>query len=599
MKNERRLLRIGAYIGVLATVLVGVLVIVVLHNQIRRGLNERQVESARKQVGSSLEEFRQILEQESRRPFTEYSHSNFRGVSAQSFVQFSNISSLQPSVRIPGLVGFFQIAEKQKLELPFFPEGLPTGRQDRERRRDLARKVLSTIFKTQPLSASEDLRTRFSQLFRGVWLPNINTSEIVPLKAIPTKVVSPKVLSKSAPPIETLEALRSQSLNLASTSQAFPIQAFLLENGYLVFYRSVLHNGRTLTQGFVVDQKSFFGSLFGELTKDASKQLTLVVENQDLGIFPTTLQSSYPLFQVDELLPIQGLSLLVSGKDAKLDATQITILALVALVVLVIIGAVILMYKTAIRQLELSERQAAFVSSVSHELRTPITAIRMHGEILKAGWSKDEAAKESSYDYILKESERLSRLIENVLRYARIGRDSDPLNIERVSLPELRTLITEKVAPLVTQNQFLFELIDNLGSRQHGQTDSSAIDIDRDALTQILINLVDNGVKFSRTSVEKKITLTLENSDQSLKIGVRDFGPGISPGITQTNPHKVFELFFRAEDEMTRTTPGTGLGLALVKSLSDRMGLKVWFENRSPGCEFLLQIPVSKSVESS
>lgn len=592
MRNERRWLRLGALIAILATTLVGVFAIGILHNRLHQDLKERQIESAKKQIASSLEEFRQILEQESRRPFTEYSHSNFRGVSAESFIQFSNISSLQPSVRIPGLVGFFQIVEKQKLELPFFPEGLQTDRQDRERRRVLARKVLSTIFKTQPLSTNNDVRLRFSQIFRGVWLPNINTSDIVPLKAIPTKSIATKTFSKSVP--AKSEDIHSISQSLTLASQALPVQAFLLENGFLVFYRNVIHSGKSLTQGFVVDQKSFFGSLFKDLANDESKNLTFVVDDRELDIFPSAQSEASQLVQVDELSPIQNLSLVVSGRKTKLDAIPMMILALVALVFFVIIGVVILMYRIAIRQLELSERQAAFVSAVSHELRTPITAIRMHGELLKAGWSKDETAKFSSYDYILKESERLSRLIENVLRYARIGRDSDALNVERIEIEDLRSLIRENIKPLVLQSDFEFEWIDSTEAAIDANH-SLELKLDRDALVQILVNLVENGMKFSRASQIKKIVLSLEKSSDFLVVRIRDFGPGISA----TDQLKVFELFFRGEDEMTRTTPGTGIGLALVKSLSDRMGLEVRFENRSPGCEFLLKIPLLGPIGSA
>ena len=586
MKSERTWLRLGAGIATFATIAVGILVVAVLRGRFLQTYLDSQTAFARNSISTSLEEFRQILDQESKRPFTEYSQTNFAGVSTQSFLRFSNISAVEPSVRIPGLVGFFQIAEKKKLELPFYPEGLASDRKDREQRRDLARRIYGSMFKTQPMNLDAGTRDRFNRIFKGIWLPNFNVAEIVTPKSVPTKTLSSKML-KSASPIEKIEDLRPKSQTLASNSQALPMQSFVLESGYLVFYRNVLHNSNLLTQGFVVDQKTFFLSLFRDLIDETKRtgenmaQLTVLVEGRALGFFPSPSADAVPLFQTNELSPLEGFTLLVSLPQGRLSLIQTFALGSVALIVFIILGAILLLYRTAIRQLELSERQAAFVSSVSHELRTPITAIRMHGELLKAGWADSQANRESSYDYILKESERLSRLIENVLRYARIGRDSDPLSLERLSSTELKELLVKKIFPIVNQSEFVLELQDQL------PTDSSiTVEIDCDAFTQILINIVDNAIKFSRTAERKKILISLVATEKFIEIKIRDYGPG----IPEESRRKVFDLFYRAENELIRATPGTGLGLALVKSLSDRMGLIIQFENRNPGCEFVLKL---------
>ncbi|MBN8542622.1 MAG: HAMP domain-containing histidine kinase [Deltaproteobacteria bacterium] len=547
MKSERTWLRIGASIATFASIAVGILIVAVLRYQFLQNFLDTQTSFARKSISTSLEEFRQILDQESKRPFTEYSQSNFGGVSTQSFLRFSNISAVEPSVRIPGLVGFFQITEKKKLELPFYPEGLASDRKDRERRRDLARRIYGSIYKTQPINSDDGTRDRYQRIFKGIWLPNFDVAEIVTPKSVPTKSLSVKML-KSGSPIEKIEDLRPQSQSLSSNSQALPMQTFVLESGYLVFYRTVLHNSKLLTQGFVVDQKTFFLSLFKELIDDTKRtseiaaQLTLLVEGRALGFFPSPTADAVPLFQTNELSPLEGFTLLVSSSPGRLSLIQILALGSVVLTVLIILGAILLLYRTAIRQLELSERQAAFVSSVSHELRTPITAIRMHGELLKAGWADNQARRESSYDYILKESERLSRLIENVLRYARIGRDSDPLSLEKVSSLELKFLMEKKIFPIIYQSGFQLELQDQIPSDS-----SNGVEIDPDALTQILINIVDNAIKFSRTSEQKKISISLKENETFIEIKVRDFGPG----IPEESRSKVFDLFFRAENEMT------------------------------------------------
>ena len=111
------------------------------------------------------------------------------------------------------------------------------------------------------------------------------------------------------------------------------------------------------------------------------------------------------------------------------------------------------MYRFAVGQLRLARQQQDFVSAVSHELKTPLTSIRMYGEMLKAGWA-DEAKKQTYYDYIQSESERLSRLIDNVLQLARLTRSSHRIDAKSVRVTELLDLVRSKVATQVERAGF-------------------------------------------------------------------------------------------------------------------------------------------------
>ena len=97
-----------------------------------------------------------------------------------------------------------------------------------------------------------------------------------------------------------------------------------------------------------------------------------------------------------------------------------------------------------------------------------------------------------------------------------------------------------------------------------------------------MINLTDNAVKFSAGASEKRVVFTARDAGGEVVLAIRDFGPGI-PG--EAAP-RIFGLFVRAEDERTRKTTGTGIGLALVKSLTEQMGAAIDFDNKEPGCEF-------------
>jgi signal transduction histidine kinase len=246
----------------------------------------------------------------------------------------------------------------------------------------------------------------------------------------------------------------------------------------------------------------------------------------------------------------------------------------------VLIGGFLLMYRFAVGQLRLARQQQDFVSAVSHELKTPLTSIRMYGEMLKAGWA-DEAKKRTYYDYIQSESERLSRLIDNVLQLARLTRSSQRIDAKSVPVAELLDLVRSKVATQVERAGF--EL------RVRNETPAgAAVLVDADCFAQIFINLVDNALKFSAGAEIKVVELGCRREpDGALLFTVRDFGPG----VPKAQMKKIFELFYRAENELTRETVGTGIGLALVRQLATAMDARIDVRNCEPGAEFRLLLP--------
>ena len=113
---------------------------------------------------------------------------------------------------------------------------------------------------------------------------------------------------------------------------------------------------------------------------------------------------------------------------------------------------------------------------------------------------------------------------------------------------------------------------------------------DPDAVEQILFNLVDNACKYAATAETKIVEVEAHRTPAGLTFSVRDYGPGIS----KEQKKKIFRLFYRSENELTRETVGTGIGLALVRELVQRMGGSVDVVNRDPGAEFRLALPVAK-----
>ena len=113
----------------------------------------------------------------------------------------------------------------------------------------------------------------------------------------------------------------------------------------------------------------------------------------------------------------------------------------------------------------------------------------------------------------------------------------------------------------------------------HVAGDLPAVRFDRDALLQVLFNLVDNAMKYAKASDRRTVELEARRDGDAVTVAVRDFGPGVA----RAHLERVFEPFYRGESELTRTTKGTGIGLALVKELGERMGAAVSGANADGG----------------
>ena len=252
-------------------------------------------------------------------------------------------------------------------------------------------------------------------------------------------------------------------------------------------------------------------------------------------------------------------------------------------IALVFVAGFFLMYRLGLGQIRLARQQQDFVSAVSHELKTPLTSIRMYGEMLKEGWA-DESKRDQYYDYIHDESERLSRLISNVLQLARITRNEPQFDAKTTAVGTLLDQVQSKITHQVERAGF------ELSIAREDAVDSTRIIVDDDCFAQIVINLVDNAIKFSKEADAKRIEIgSALVGDEGVVLTVRDYGPG----IPKDQLKKIFTLFYRSESELTRETVGTGIGLAIVHQLTLAMNGKVDVLNRDPGVEFRLTFPVA------
>ncbi len=373
-------------------------------------------------------------------------------------------------------------------------------------------------------------------------------------------------------------------------SELDPFKFSALDSGHFVLFRNVWRQGQRYIQGALIERGPFLQGMI-----EAAFRNTALSQMSNLGVayrgdvfsaFSGEAQQRY-LSSAQELsgallhrtrlsAPLADLELIftITQLPAGPGARVITWVAMS--LALVLCGGFLLMYRLGVRQIALAQQQQDFVSAVSHELKTPLTSIRMYGEILREGWASEEK-KKTYYDYIFAESERLSRLIANVLQLASMSRNDLQVSLRHVSLSELMDEVRSKISSQVERAGFELRLsLDD-------EIAQTTISVDADAFSQIVINLVDNGIKFSDKAESKVIDISwLRQSDGRLKFSVRDYGPGVPANQLK----KICKLFYRSENELTRETVGTGIGLALVQQLASAMGARVDVINQQPGVEF-------------
>jgi signal transduction histidine kinase len=240
---------------------------------------------------------------------------------------------------------------------------------------------------------------------------------------------------------------------------------------------------------------------------------------------------------------------------------------IIAMVVLAVGLALASLWHNVRAQVTLAAKKDEFISAVSHELRTPLTSIRMYAEMLEKNWVKSADRLAGYYRTMRQESERLSRLVENVLDFARLQKGRKRYAFDAGDINACVAAVAEMMRPYAEQRGFVIATqLEPLGETS----------FDKDAVTQIVVNLIDNAVKYAAGAADKTVTVRTRGADGYAIIEVEDHGPGI--------PHrqrkKVFEQFYRYGPEpagqepgpVRSPTTGTGLGLTLVKRFAEAHG---------------------------
>ena len=231
---------------------------------------------------------------------------------------------------------------------------------------------------------------------------------------------------------------------------------------------------------------------------------------------------------------------------------------------------------------ELNRLKSYFVSSVSHDLQTPLTSIKMFAEILKTKKKISEKEKSEYLDIIQGETDRLSRLINNVLDFSRIERGEMKYRYEVTELISLIKSVLGIMKYQLEQNRFKVKT---------KWTDSILIRADKDALSAALINFISNAIKYS--DHDKYLKITTKTEDEYAVIGIEDHGIG----IPENEQDKIFDTFFRSAEDKVQAVGGAGLGLTLVQHIIQAHKGKIKVKSKPGiGTKFYLYLPLGNET---
>ncbi len=242
---------------------------------------------------------------------------------------------------------------------------------------------------------------------------------------------------------------------------------------------------------------------------------------------------------------------------------------LLALLLAALVGGGALLIRDAARQRRDAMQKTNFVSSVSHELKTPLTSIRMYAELLRDGRVRDASRGRKYLDVIVAESHRLTRLVNNVLDFSRLEQGRRRFARETLDAKALVSEVAEAQRGRLEAEglRLLLSLPDA----------PATVVAERDAVEQVLVNLLDNAAKYAAGGGE--VTLEVTAAEGGVRIGVLDRGAGIAP----THRRRLFERFYRVDGALTASHTGCGLGLSIARRLLRGMGGDLIFEPRAGG----------------
>ncbi len=370
-------------------------------------------------------------------------------------------------------------------------------------------------------------------------------------------------------------------------AEVAPFQSVFIDENRVFVFRRILIESRMYRQGFLLDLDAFLAHLIRRhfsthpLAQFSHLRLRAVDQARAAKTAEAGVPSVRPRIALNRSFPAPFAFLQASFASDTVppSAARGTLNLAFSALAVVILAGLLAIYHSARKVVDFAERQARFVSSVTHELKTPLTNIRMYIEMLEQGMARDPEREQSYFRIVQSEGARLSRLITNVLELSRLEKRHRRPELQAGSFAEVLQEVGELMAEPLRQAGFALNVENRL---------TRPFRYDREIMVQVLINLIENSIKFGAASTEKAIAIRLRDAGEQVLIEVADTGPGI-PG---RDLNKIFNDFYRAENAVTAAAGGTGIGLSLVRRFVGLVGGRVSAANNpGPGCTITIELP--------
>ncbi|GAK58967.1 ATP-binding region, ATPase domain protein domain protein [Candidatus Vecturithrix granuli] len=366
-----------------------------------------------------------------------------------------------------------------------------------------------------------------------------------------------------------------------------PMESLLLSAEEIMIFRRIVIEQQVYRQGFVIllsellnhlTELYFSGQPLAEFTR-------LSLETEQNGRTTAAVQAGAsignPRFAMNRVFPRPFSFLHATLTCARLPRStgRSTLNVMMVVISAVMFAGLFAIYHSARTVVDLSERRSLFVSSVTHELKTPLTNIRLYIEMLEQGIALTREREEDYLRIVGSESRRLSGLIDNVLEFSKLEKKQRHISLQTGDFDEAIQEVCSIMHARLCQEGFTLNI---------ERDEIPPFAYDREVMVQILLNLLENSIKFGKTSPVREITLAVRAEGKRVNISVSDTGPG----IPRADLSKVFDDFYRVDNEITRNTRGAGIGLALVKKFVAASGGTVKAANNDgAGCTITISLP--------
>lgn len=343
--------------------------------------------------------------------------------------------------------------------------------------------------------------------------------------------------------------------------------------------------------GCVVDDDEFRARLVGRLPAVLSPARVLTVLDESGQPLLTPAESAgrdwrrpAAAREVSELLPRWETVAYPTDPSAlahRAHTTRVVLGGLILLFLVSIISGGLMVMTTLRSEMNLARQKTTFVTNVSHELKTPLTSIRMFSEMLKDGRQPDGEKQRKYLGLMVAETERLTRLINNVLDFSKMERGRKSYTKKRLEVSRLVEDVVESQRPRLEHDGFAIGFVDEAGG--------AAVEADEEALKQALLNLLSNAEKYSGPA--RRIDVEAARGPGAVLIRVMDRGVGVPPAEAK----KIFKEFYRVDRSLSSEAHGSGLGLTIAQRIvRDHGGDILCLPREGGGSVFEVSIPTGE-----